>query len=145
MNVTTLVNTKFNANGYIAYNKDTNQIIIAFMGTEFLTYNLITDLKYFLKSYPICKQDCEIHRGFMDHYKSFENDLIKHVVELNKDYPSASVIVTGHSLGGAIATLALIKLEVILPSDVSFTLITFGSPKVGNAAFAEYMNHLRSP
>jgi len=54
------------------------------------------------------------------------------VLELNKDYPSASVVVTGHSLGGAIATLALPTLEKFLPSNVSITLITFGSPKVGD-------------
>jgi len=115
------------------------------MGTDFMSYNnVITNLKYFLKSYPICEENCKIHSGFMNHYKSLENSLIKNIVELNKDYPSASVIVTGHSLGGAIATLARLKLEIILPSDVNITLITFGSPKVGNAAFADCMNHLRS-
>jgi len=54
------------------------------------------------------------------------------VLNLNEDHPSASVIVTGHSLGGAIATLAIQKLERILPSNVNITLISFGSPKVGD-------------
>jgi len=68
----------------------------------------------------------------MEYYYALEKNMTTAVFDLNKAYPSASVVVTGHSLGGAIATIALMKLEAILPSTVNITLITFGSPKVGD-------------
>lgn len=97
-----------------------------------------------MSPYPICREGCKIHKGFMNHYKSLENSMIKNVVELNKEYSSASVLFFGYSLGGAIATLALPKIEVILPHDVNITLINFKAPKVENYVFAYWLNSLRS-
>ena len=47
--------------------------------------------------------------------------------------PVKSIIVTGHSLGGAIATLA--GLDLKRKYGYKVTLINFGSPRVGNEAF----------
>lgn len=46
-------------------------------------------------------------------------------------YPTAQVIVTGHSLGAAQATFALLDIKNIFnPEHLVF--YTFGSPRVGN-------------
>ena len=56
---------------------------------------------------------------------------------------SMEVIITGHSLGGAIATLAAAEMELVNASsryNVS-RVYTFGSPRVGNAKFATWYNN----
>ena len=45
----------------------------------------------------------------------------------------------GHSLGGALATLCGLDIQYNFP-DVSVSVYTFGSPKVGNAAFVQAYN-----
>ncbi len=51
--------------------------------------------------------------------------------------PNTHLVLTGHSLGGAVATLLGERLVSLgLPAD-RFTIVTFGAPAVGNAAFVE--------
>jgi hypothetical protein len=51
--------------------------------------------------------------------------------------PSYTVVTTGHSLGGSVATLAAAYLRKAgLPVD----LYTYGSPRVGNDKFATYVS-----
>lgn len=45
---------------------------------------------------------------------------------------------TGHSLGAAVATIAAATLRKQQPS-ASIDLFTYGSPRVGNAAFADFV------
>ena len=53
--------------------------------------------------------------------------------------PAAEIMITGHSLGGALATLCFLDLERTLGVKVSFApLYIYGAPRVGNAAFAAY-------
>ncbi|KNC86400.1 hypothetical protein SARC_01450 [Sphaeroforma arctica JP610] len=47
------------------------------------------------------------------------------------------VFVTGHSLGGALATLCAFECCKFDASELAMTVYTFGSPRVGNRAFAE--------
>jgi len=58
-------------------------------------------------------------------------------------YPTAPVILTGHSLGAATATLVLAYLfadaEVQLPKDRLF-IYTYGQPRVGDSKFAAWYN-----
>jgi len=65
--------------------------------------------------------------------------------ELLATYPMAPVIVTGHSLGAATATLVLAYLfaneKVLLPMDRLF-IYTFGQPRVGDSNFASWYNDL---
>lgn len=48
-----------------------------------------------------------------------------------KKHPTASALVTGHSLGGALATLSVLEVaKIVNPSKVKY--ISFGAPRVGN-------------
>jgi predicted lipase len=53
-------------------------------------------------------------------------------------HQNSKVLVTGHSLGAAMATLAAVDLA---NAGYDTDLITFGSPRVGNKAFSEYVNN----
>lgn len=48
------------------------------------------------------------------------------------------VVITGHSLGAAIALLDAVYLPLHLPADTTFETTVFGLPRVGNPAFATY-------
>ncbi len=51
--------------------------------------------------------------------------------------------IVGHSLGGAIATIAAADLYLYLgPTAASMKVYTFGQPRVGNAAWAKWYNSL---
>ncbi len=59
--------------------------------------------------------------------------------ELIKQYPTYSLIVTGHSLGGALANLAFVDFRV---AGFGTSHYSFGSPRVGNQAFSDYVKSL---
>ena len=55
-------------------------------------------------------------------------------------YAATKVTLTGHSLGGAIAIVATAHLAANLPTSIGLRTITYGSPRVGNQAFVDYVN-----
>ena len=57
------------------------------------------------------------------------------VKKLLEKHPTYQLYVTGHSLGGALATLYSYMLSSKI--DQSITVMTFGSPRVGNYKFAD--------
>jgi predicted lipase len=48
----------------------------------------------------------------------------------------------GHSLGGALAALDAVFLALNLPSGSEVRGVTYGTPRVGNAAFAELLDSI---
>jgi len=60
-------------------------------------------------------------------------------VNLAKQYPAAPIVVTGHSLGGALATFAVLDLLNNLSNSLGL-FVSFGSPRVGNSNFANFFN-----
>ncbi|GAB0492705.1 hypothetical protein MMPV_003974 [Pyropia vietnamensis] len=76
-----------------------------------------------------------VHRGFADAYLSVAQPLVARVRALLKK-KARPVYLTGHSLGGALATICSLDLWAQLPlSRHEIGVTTFGSPKVGNFAF----------
>jgi len=68
-----------------------------------------------------------VHRGFQDAYL-----LVREAVHAwVRD--GSTLWMTGHSLGGALATLAAFDLHVT--RDIKVFLVTWGCPRVGNASF----------
>lgn len=63
-----------------------------------------------------------------------------------RDNPTATVLLTGHSLGGALSILCMLDLRLTFGSRISFEpLYTYGSPRVGNADFAKYCASIEVP
>ena len=53
---------------------------------------------------------------------------------------ASSVVVTGHSLGAAVALLDSVYLRLHLPANTSVRMIGYGMPRVGNSVFANYVD-----
>ena len=55
-------------------------------------------------------------------------------------YNASSVTLVGHSLGAALALLDAVYLPLHLPAITSVRMVGYGMPRVGNAAFADYVD-----
>ena len=53
---------------------------------------------------------------------------------------TSSVTVVGHSLGGALALLDGVFLSLQLPKNVTVKVMSYGMPRVGNQAFANFVD-----
>ena len=113
---------------------------MAFRGTRNIKNWVFTNANIDMEKYG-CK-GCKVHEGFRNLYLGMKEQIILYVRSLKAFYSDALIVVTGHSLGGAMATLAAYDLrKLFMPIE----LINFGSPRVGNKEFAAAFNTLFRP
>lgn len=135
----------------IFWNRDT--VVVAFRGTRESVDWAIANLKAF----PVLLRDCPeapdvfVHRGFqrtLDYGdKTTELRSLDAIIDYLKEYDllNRKLIITGHSLGGALAVLFAVKLRSWLPDEMHSNLeqvITFGSPAVGLSRFKKFYGNL---
>ena len=87
-----------------------------------------------------------VHRGFLDYTQAalFTETLPAYddrtagevIADELRAHPEARLYLAGHSLGGAAAILAAARLADLGVSPEQLVVTTFGTPAVGNAAFA---------
>lgn len=105
-------------------------VFLAFRGTESTS---IEDIKSDAKAATmLCDSGGKIHSGFNESFNWVFNDIYE-TLQL-PEYSCKPLFITGHSLGGAIATVAAKKLN---HSGGVAACYTFGSPRVGDALWAE--------
>lgn len=68
-----------------------------------------------------------------------------HVLLLASQNPNYQIIVAGHSLGGALASLCAVELAEWIDSQQEVYLTTFESLRVGDNTFVELSNHFFLP
>jgi len=73
-----------------------------------------------------------VHSGFLKQYQSIESIIL----QLVKETHVQTITCVGHSLGGALATLCALSVKNRFPEKY-IQCISFGSPRVGNQAFAQ--------
>ena len=84
-----------------------------------------------------------VHKGFNEYVNTVlsatmqDGSSSKRFVEEIKNNPKVRVLLTGHSLGGAVATLTAERLVSMGIEKWRVPVITFGAPAIGNAAFAK--------
>ena len=106
--------------------EDDNKIIVAFRGTEPKQWSDIKADLSFRKTWH--RGDGKVHRGFMIETWKLFDELAMHVYRTDKQ-----VYITGHSLGGAMATLYSMSCR----PQYSPQVYTYGSPRVGNMDFCQ--------
>jgi hypothetical protein len=124
------------------------RIIVAFRGTYSLV-NALADLSFAPQEYvpyPDNGHDesterkcegCTVHAGFLESWAHTEKILSPIVSALRRKYPGCGLTLVGHSLGGAVAALAALDYAARGWNPV---VTTFGEPKIGNKALAEYFD-----
>lgn len=105
---------------------ESERMIIAFRGTDNLE-NFFTDLD--IKLIPYLPGQGHVHQGFFKAFQALQ-PLLDDVLQ-----PGKILLFTGHSLGGALATLSALHAAA---SGRSIQCVTFGCPKVGDEDFARF-------
>ena len=104
--------------------------LISFRGTKAIRDWLIN-----LNTISFARDYGRIHRGFWFAFESVSKLIHEAIDQLG----TPKVIITGHSLGGALAVVAAAEWIHNKKHDVQ-SVYTFGQPAVGNKTFAEYLN-----
>lgn len=111
-------------------------VYLAFRGTESLE-DWKTDLSA-AKTDFIINGKCygKVHIGFLKSFNKVKSKIEKFLLK-DSMKGSNKIYVTGHSLGGGIATLAAFYLKVSFLQFLQILIYTYGSPRVGNKVFVK--------
>lgn len=128
--------TSTDVTGYVAVDNTNKLIVVSFRGSASIDA-WRTNLEFDTVSTDICS-GCTAHRGFWKSWVDARDRVIPAVKQASTTFPSYSVVVTGHSLGGAIATLAAAQLR---NTGYTVALYNFGSPRIGGATISTYITN----
>jgi predicted lipase len=134
--------------GLVIAHPQANAITVAFRGTTLSVQNGALDIDCVLDDYqteisnvnPSATQGWEVADGFGRAFMSLESQLQRQLQWALKQVGSLpQLFITGHSLGGAMATIAASDLflnRTLMSQVSSVKVITFAAPRSGNPAFA---------
>jgi len=132
---------------YVGFDPTLNSVIVAHQGTdtsEFLAD--LTDADFFLGSldsslFPGLSSSIEVHSGFASEQADTAATILTEVQNTLAAHPGSTTVTTvGHSLGAALSLLDGVFLPLHLPSNIKVQTIVYGLPRVGNQAFANFVD-----
>jgi hypothetical protein len=94
----------------VATDATNNFTVIAFQGTE-TTKQIKVDLNLGLTNTTDVCSGCRAHSGFWQSWQESRPKVLEAITSARKTFPKNKIIVTGHSLGGAISTIAAADLR----------------------------------
>ncbi|GMI27011.1 hypothetical protein TeGR_g1224 [Tetraparma gracilis] len=117
---------------------DGSAVVVALRGS-LSAQDWIDDAKNaVLTDYPEC-EGCRVGLGWYDTCKDMAELTIAAAREVAANHPGAPLIITGHSLGAAVAPLFYAEVaKTELKEQVQFPVYTFGQPRVGNDVYAKW-------
>ena len=145
-------------------NQASREVIMAFRGTEQVKWkDIVTDLNLTpcslnaerldensglpfaarLIKAMVPTSDVMVHQGFLTAYDSVRYQAVSLLDSITSSGGKWKVYVTGHSLGGALATLAAFELasrQGPARARQEVAMYSYGSPRAGNKAFASLYN-----
>ncbi|KAF5834575.1 hypothetical protein DUNSADRAFT_8700 [Dunaliella salina] len=157
-------NDETDSQAWLYRNVDTKEAVVAFRGTEQIKWkDLVTDLNLVPSSFNVERieedhglarlikavspaTDITVHGGFLGAYDSIKPQifmLLDAITESGSAEDPWRVYITGHSLGGALATLCAYELATRrgpARSRQRISMYSFGAPRAGNKVFAAAYN-----
>jgi predicted lipase len=125
--------------GMVLLDHDEQAVVISFRGTQSQT-DWDTNFDFFQDDVDdFCGKGCEVHSGFLSSWRGVSDEVLRQRKELLEQHKGYRTVVTGHSLGGALAhvcTAAILNAE----PNAELSLYSYGSPRVGNRVFANFIN-----
>lgn len=123
----------FDSTGFVGVDKTRSEIVITFRGSSSLE-NWMANMLMSREDVPQWCEGCEVHEGFWKAYNE-QPQVLETVERLAGEYKNYTITAVGHSLGGALATLAAVELRV---KGHTVDLYSYGAPRVGNREFSEF-------
>ncbi|KAF8586046.1 lipase [Ramaria rubella] len=130
---------------YVGFDPTLNTVVVGHQGTdpsEILAD--ITDADFFLTGLDQTlfpgTSGLEVHNGFGASQARSAPDVLAAVQTALSNHGTQSVTIVGHSLGAAIALIDAVFLPLNLPSTTTFKFVGYSMPRVGNPAFADYLD-----
>lgn len=138
-NIVKIENEVLDTFGFVGYNSRDNEVVLAFRGTNGADFmNWMTNIVYYRVQYEDVP-NTQVHSGFYSAYSAVSSRVISNLRTLLSAHPTATLLITGHSLGGALATFAALDIKRKISFSNRINFYTFGSPRTGNQAFTDYV------
>ena len=127
--------------GMLYHNPTLNITVLAFSGTS-NPADWRTDMDFNLVNNTLStlENNEKIHQGFLRRYNYMEPEIKRLINKYNTRTDAYGWFITGHSLGGAVATLVAYDQKNYFSSTPH--IYTFGQPRVGNSDFASTLNKM---
>jgi hypothetical protein len=132
----------FGTFGFTAVDSGSESIIIAFRGSDKISELIEEALTSVTPVAFLPNKALNVNAFFYGSEGLLYDGLAAEVAALRLLYPNYTVLSTGHSLGGAVATITLMHLSYdgIITPETDVMQYTFGEPRVGDYAFAQDFN-----
>jgi hypothetical protein len=133
---------------YICKHEASRKIVVSFRGTA-NARDALTALNIKLcgveidssRNWVAGRNHMKIHTGFLKQYLAIRQQLLE-VLTKEQLCENDEIVITGHSLGGALANLAAIDIFHLCKATGSkVNVVTFGAPRVGNNQFVGHFQN----
>ena len=142
--VSTFQSTGGEMQGYVAVDHSEKSIVTSFRGSSNIE-NWLTNILIVKTNLNGAPTNAHAHLGFILEWNrdGVKTEVALILSNLVNQYPSYKLTFVGHSLGGAVATIAALDLAAILKIDFSrMRLMTQGMPRIGDDNLAMYISSL---
>ncbi|KAH8104123.1 alpha/beta-hydrolase [Cristinia sonorae] len=142
---------------FVGFDPTHSTVIVAHQGTDPSEFEAdLLDADFFLGNldpslFPGISSSIQVHSGFRDSHARSAPPILSAVKTAMAAHGTTHVTIVGHSLGAALALLDSVFLPLHLPASTTFKTVGYGMPRVGNQAFATYvdthvtnMNHINN-
>lgn len=97
-------------------------------------YKSVTKLKHVRDC-----EGCKVHYGFIKNLEQISDALIRPIDELFDNHPDYKLVLTGHSLGAALAILVGIEFKV---KGYKPLILAYGAPRLFNTLMVKWVNEI---
>lgn len=118
------------------YKIENRNLIICFEGSR----GILDWIFNFMFKAVVVVGDKKIHKGFVEQFEVIKDEVTE-IIKKNRS-KFDTIYFTGHSLGGALASVASHYCKKEITPNKRVIHVSFGSPKVGNKEFAERYDEL---
>ncbi|KAJ3818995.1 alpha/beta-hydrolase [Lentinula raphanica] len=131
---------------FIAHDPSTDTIVVAHQGTDPNNLlSILNDAKFGLVDlnttrFTAAAGRIQVHDGFQQTFERTADGVLAGVQNGLATKNASNVLVTGHSLGAAVATLDAMFLKEKLDPSIQLTTSVFGLPRVGDQAWADFVD-----
>jgi len=122
--------------GWFCLDKANQRLIVTFRGTEFI-HDWLDDFDFVPAPYAPVAGRGTVHEGFQLVYLAVRDNLIALLNKYSGGY--SQLLITGHSLGGALCPLATLDL-LNVNSNFSPVVYTWAEPRVGHDDFVTFFD-----